>query len=114
MLKKVIRYRAVAAISFIAIVFAASGFAWAFFGLSNSGTGPFILHFNDMTGITSVGDLSAVIFMGILGIVVTLMNFFIALEFEERDPFLGKVMAGGTLIFSILLFIAFVAILNVN
>jgi len=82
--------------------------------MSGSGSGPFILHFNDMVGITSVGDLSVIIFMGVVGIVATVMNFFISLEFEERDPFLGKVMAGATLVFAVLLFIAFASILNVN
>ena len=104
----------VVAMSSFAIAFATGGFAWVVYALSGSGAGPFILHFNDMASITSVGDLNVIIFMGALGIVITVMNLFIALALEERDAFLGKVMAGGTLIFAILLFIAFASILNVN
>jgi hypothetical protein len=114
MIKKIARHRAAASLSAIAIALVGGGFAWALVAVSSSGSGPFIMHFNDMTGITSVGDLSAVIFIGIVGLVVTIMNFFISLEFEERDAFLGKIVVGGSLIFSILLFIAFAAILNVN
>jgi hypothetical protein len=42
------------------------------------------------------------------------MNFFIALEFDARDRFLGKFTAVMTLVFATLLFIAFAAIINVN
>jgi hypothetical protein len=114
MVKKIVQYRAVGALGAAAVLFALGGFAWAYGALSSASSGPYILHFNDMTGITSVGGVDTIISMGILGLVITVMNFFIALELEERDIFLGKVVAGGTLIFAALLFIAFAAILNVN
>ncbi|HVN26127.1 MAG TPA: hypothetical protein VMT99_00535 [Candidatus Paceibacterota bacterium] len=114
MLQKAIRYRAVSGLALLSLVFVAGGSAWAYASLLASGTGPYIMHFNDMTGITSVGDATPVAFAGVLGVIVVLMNFFIALEFEQRDGFLGKVLAGGTLIFAVLLFLACAAILNVN
>lgn len=114
MIKKILKYRAVAAVSFASMAFVLGGFFWSYFSILASGAGPFILHFNDMDGITSVGSLGVVVFMGVFGFVVALMNFFIAMEFESRDRFLGKITAGATLIFAVLLFIAFAAILNVN
>lgn len=114
MIKDITKHRAIAAMSLMSILFAVGGFAWAILAISNSSAGPFILHFNDMTLITSVGGLSAIIFMGVVGLVATVINFFISLALAARDAFLGKIVAGGTLIFAILLFIAFAAILNVN
>ena len=114
MIKKIVRYRVVAALSFASIAFVVGGFLWAYFALRSSGAGPYILHFNDMEGITSVGGLADIVFMGVLGAAATVMNLFVALEFEARDRFLGKIVAGATLIFAVLLFIAFASILNVN
>ena len=114
MIKKILQSRVVAALSFVSVAFVLGGFVWAYTSLSTSGAGPFILHFNDMDGITSVGGLGVIVFMGVFGLAATVMNFFIALEFEVRDRFLGKIMAAATLVFSVLLFIAFAAILNVN
>ncbi len=104
----------VAGLSFLSVIFASSGFAWAVSAIGQSGAGPYIIHFNDMAGITSVGDLGVILGMGIFGVVVSIMNFFISLALDERDGFLGKVVAGSTLIFAVLLFIAFASILNVN
>lgn len=113
-MKNILKYRTVSSLFLLSFLFVLGGALWAYFALAAIGAGPFILHFNDMVGITSVGDLTTVIGMGVLGAVVVVMNFFIGMELEGRDQFLGKMMAIGTLIFSILLFIGFVAIINVN
>jgi len=114
MLKRIQKHRIVSIVSGAAVLFTLGGFFWAYFALRAVGSGPFILHFNDIDGITQVGGLSSLVFMGFFGLVVTLMNFAIALELEEKDGFLGKITAVATLGFAILLFIAFAAILNVN
>lgn len=114
MIKKILRYRAVSATSFAAIAFVLGGFLFAYFDLRRIGVGPLILHFDDIEGVTSVGSLRTVVFVGVLGLMTTIMNFFIALELEARDRFLGKIAAAVTLIIAILLFIAFLAIVNVN
>lgn len=114
MVKKLSDHRGIAAICSLAILFILGGFFWAFFALRTTGTDLLILHFNDINGITKIGGLGDIIFMGIFGIFVAVMNFLIALEFDARDPFLGKFLASMTLIFAILLFIAFAAIINVN
>ena len=43
-----------------------------------------------------------------------IVNFFLALELEARDWFLGKIVAAATLVLSVLIFIAFAAIISVN
>ncbi|HVM76883.1 MAG TPA: hypothetical protein VMU07_01895 [Candidatus Paceibacterota bacterium] len=113
-MKNILKHRTVSAIFLLALLFALGGGLWAYFSLSALGTGPFILHFNDMFGITSVGDIQPIAAMAVLGVVVVVMNFFIALELEDRDGFLGKIAAMGTLVFAVLLFVAFAAIINVN
>ena len=112
--KKIMRHKAVGAACLGAVAIALGGFCWAYFRLRNMGGGPLVLHFNDMSGITEVGNLWGIISMGILGIAVTVVNFFIAMELEERDRFLGKVVAVASVFFAGLLFIAFAAILSMN
>lgn len=114
MLKKIAAYRVVTAMYGASLAFVLGGFLWAFFALRGIGTGPFIIHFDDMLGITQVGGLGPLFGMGIFGLFAVVINFFISIELEERDRFLGKIAAGATLLFAILLFVAFAAIVNVN
>lgn len=108
------RAKAVGILSLAALAFVLGGSLWAYFALGGAGNTPLILHFDDISGITAVGSLKNLIFVGLLGVIVVIMNFFIALELEERDRFLGKLTAALTLLFAVLLFIAFAAIINVN
>ncbi len=112
--RRMIRHRVVAATFFASLVFAAGGYLWAWLTLRNAGSGPLILHFDDLEGITSVGSFGALHFIGLFGIATVIVNFAIALELEERDLILGKIVAGITLLFAVLLFIAFTAIMGVN
>lgn len=115
MLAKMAKHRVVSAIFFAALIFAGGGYFWTWLALRGIGSAePLILHFDDLQGITAVGAFDSLHFMGIFGVAVVLVNFALALELEERDPVLGKVIAGVTLAFAILLFIAFVAIIGVN
>ncbi len=100
--------------SFAAFLFVLSGWLWAHFALRGAANAPLILHFDDLSGITSVGTSANLTFMGFFGIAIVIMNFFIAIGLEDRDRFFGKLAAAATLVFAILLFIAFAAILNVN
>ena len=93
---------------------AAGGFFWALAALNASSGNGVILHFSDLTGITAVGDFNTLIAMGILGIAIVVVNFFVALSLEERDGVLGKIVAAVTLVMAVLLFIAFAAIIKVN
>ena len=114
MIKKLLNHRAVSALSLLALVFVLGGFFNTYFSLRGMGAGPFILHFDDIQGITQVGSISLILAVGILGIIMIVLNFFIALELEERNRALGKIIAGMTLTLGVLLFIAFIVILNVN
>ena len=96
------------------LAFAVAGWVWAYVALRGVTNAPLILHFDDLTGITAVGAFGNIMFVGFLGTAIVIMNFFIALEFEPRDRFLGKLAAAVTFIFAVLLFIAFAAIINVN
>lgn len=114
MFKKILKSRAVGIMSLAAFLLISGGSLWAYFALRGVANAPLILHFDDLSGITAVGSSTSITFMGLLGMAVVLMNFAIALELDARDRFLGKLAAAVTLVFSILLFIAFVAIINVN
>lgn len=97
----------------VAAIFILAGFIRAMILLEKTSS-PFIVHFNDMQGITTASGLGIVVFMGIFGVAVVLLNGSIAFEFEERNTFFGKLIAIVTLAFAALLFIAFTAILSVN
>jgi hypothetical protein len=103
-----------------ALAFVLGGFVWACLALRGvgvadpDGSSSLILHFANGVGITSVGGLDLIIFMGIFGLLVVAMNFAIARELESRDRFFGRFLAVMTLVFAVLLFIAFAAIINVN
>ena len=114
MFKKITKSKGVSIVSLISFAFVTAGSLWAYFALRGVANGPLILHFDDLSGITAVGSSASITFMGLFGMVVVLMNFAIALELDARDRFLGKLTAAITLIFSILLFVAFIAIINVN
>ncbi len=114
MIKKIEKYRLVSSLSLASLAFAAGGFFWALGALGGAASGPLVLHFNDLQGITSIGSFGDVLWMGILGIAIIVINFFIALDLEARDNVLGKIVATITLIMAILLFLAFAAIIKVN
>jgi hypothetical protein len=114
MIKKIATYRLVSLLSLASLAFAAGGFFWALNTLGGTMSGPVILHFNDMQGITHIGTFGDIILMGILGIVIVVVDFFVAIDLETRDNVLGKIVAVMTLVMAILLFVSFAAIINVN
>jgi large subunit ribosomal protein L21 len=87
MLKKLLKYRTISILSALSACFVIGGFLWAYFALRTINTPVFILHFNDMAGITQVGSLGTLITTGVFGLLMVVINTFIALGFEERDPF---------------------------
>lgn len=107
-------YWVVSLLSLISLLFVLGGAIWDYASLLNSGSAPYILHFNDIDGITKVGGLENLVLMGILGVIIVLINFLIAIELESRDEILAKMVSVATLVVSILLFLSFIAILNVN
>jgi hypothetical protein len=114
MIKKFFIENAILLASCTALALVLGGSLWAFFALHISGGRVFILHFNDIRGITVAGDGVSVLGMGVFAALVVLMNFVIARELALRDRFLGGFLAALTLIFASLLFVGFIAIINVN
>ena len=114
MIEKIKKYRLVSLFSVVSLAFAVGGFFLVFDALGGAASGSFILHFNDMQGITSIGSFGDVLWMGVLGVVIVVINFFIALDLEARDNVLGKIVAVMTFVMAILLFLAFAAIIKVN
>jgi len=114
MIKKILQYRLVSLLSLVSFAFTAGGFFWVLGAFYHSSSEPLILHFNDSVGITAIGSFASFLLIGVLGMVIVVVNFFVALELEARDRFLGKVVAVMTLVIATLLFLAFAAIIRVN
>lgn len=91
----------------------AGGWLWAWLYLRKIEQ-TLILHFNSLSGINLVGGVRELAGFGILALVVVAVNFVLALALEERDWFLGKLLAAATLAFAALIFIGFAAIISVN
>ena len=89
------------------------GTLWAYFALRLS-SGPVIIHFNALSGINLIGSFWSIVGFGATGLVMIAANFFIALELEERDGFMGKLVAAETVLLAGLIFVALAAIISVN
>ncbi|MDP2598732.1 MAG: hypothetical protein Q8P49_02790 [Candidatus Liptonbacteria bacterium] len=113
MLTKIKRQRGLNAVFIISATIISGAMSWAYAALKNA-RGTLILHFNNVDGIDQIGGVGELERIGITGLVVVVLNFFIATELEARDGFLGKLLAGATLFFAALLFIGFAAIISVN
>lgn len=116
MIRIISRHRTIVALFGGALAFVVGGFSWVLvtLALRRSGTGSFILHFTNTTGITQVGSLGILELVGVFSIVVLLINFAISIELDRRNRFLGLLLGSVTLALSVLLFISCAAILNVN
>ncbi len=112
-MKRFLKYKILGDIFLASLILVAGGTVWAYASLRNV-SGPLILHFNNLSGINQIGDAGELVWIGATGILMVLVNFIIATELEARDWFLGKLLAGGTLLLAILLFIGFAAIISVN
>jgi len=113
MLEKIKRHRLISVLLILSLILVAGGFFWAWFSLGRTGS-PIIVHFDDLYGITTTTGRGIIVFAGIFGLAMVLVNASLAFEFEERSSLFGKLTAILTLALAILLFIAFAAILSVN
>ena len=113
MLEKIKKHRLVSSSFILSFIFVVSGFFWAWFSLGRT-SNPVIVHFDDLYGITTATGRSIIVFAGIFGLAMVLINASLAFEFEERNSLFGKLTAILTLVLAVLLFIAFAAILSVN
>ena len=113
MIKKFVKFKAISSVFLLSFLFVIGAWLWAFFALRKISQ-PLIIHFNNVLGISQIGNLNDLSMVAIFGLISLILDFCITLEFEERDWFLGKLAAAFGLFFSILLFIGFAAIISVN
>src|SRR3989338_7663406 len=99
MIKKIVKFRFMGITFLVSFLLVAGGCLWAYLKLKEI-TSPLILHFND-AGINQIGSFKELLWIGITGMVAVVVNFFVALEFEARDRFLGKMLAAGTLLLGV-------------
>jgi len=117
-MERILRHKAIVSVFMVSAFLVLGGFAWGYFAMRHS---PFvILHYGAASferrlgTINHYGTTADFMRFGILSVVVLFVNFFLALEVARRDRFLGKLITGATLFFSILLFIGVAAIISVN
>src|SRR6266404_5585293 len=106
MLKKILKFKLVSVLFSASFILIAGGMLWTYRALHGT-SGPLILHFNNIHGITQIRGYGELMEFGATGLVVVFINFIVALELEARDRFLSKFVAAATLLFGILLFLGF-------
>lgn len=110
----IFRYRRLSLLYAVSFVLVVAGFARFFFSMRESVSPTLILHIDALHGITQLGGWETVYFMEAWGMVTIFMNYAISIAVMQRKEFFGMFFAVMTLGFSILLFIAFTVILDVN
>lgn len=112
-IERLLKHRTVSftfAISFLLIII---GWIRAYFALRGIQQ-PLIIHFNNAFGINQIGGLADLSAAAVFGIVSLIIDFFLSMELDERDPFLGKLTAAAGLFFAALIFIGLSVIISVN
>lgn len=113
MLKKLFKFKVLGGVFALSLVFVIAAWFWAYVSLKDIPQ-PLIIHYSEYAGIDQIGSLWSLAAVAVFGLAVVVMNFLIAVELEERDALMGKLVAGLTLFFAILIFIGFAAIIGVN
>ncbi len=112
---KIPRSRSVTIFTAAAFALVLGGMVWAIAVLAGTAAAnPLILHFDDLAGITHVGGTANLAILGVFGMVVVAVNTAIARELDGRNRIWSRFLTALTLVFAVLLFIAFAAIMNVN
>ncbi len=113
MRQKVKKYK-VTSLTFLAsFILVFGGTIWAYVAL-HSFSQPLILHFSEYAGITKIGGVLDVLGFGAFGLLLVAINFFLAINLQERGKLLGKIITGATFFAAILIFITLSAIISVN
>jgi hypothetical protein len=112
LIARLFRYKWTGIAFALSLTLVLAGWIWAWVRLRGSSS--LTLHFSAYTGINRVGSLSDLHTFGFLGLLMLALNWLIAMSFEERDWFLGKLTAFAGLALGILIFIGFMVIMNVN
>ena len=113
MWQKLKKYRVLGTLLGGSFALVVGGWAWASLALRGLSR-PLIVSFNDIQGVTGTGAWTHLHGLGGVGLVLVIVNSFLALELERRDRFWGKLVAAATLALSALIFIAFASIISIN
>ncbi len=113
MLALVQKYRKLSLVFLVAACLVAAGWAWGYGALRNISE-PLILHFNNAIGINQVGSFAELTNAALLAFLVVVLNFLLALSLAGREPGVSGLLAVLTLLFGLLIFIGFAAIISVN
>ena len=73
-----------------------------------------IIHFDSFRGIDFLGDKNDVFGILGMGVVVLIINSFLANAFYWKERFLSYLLSFSTAVFSLLLLIAVLAIISIN
>ncbi|OGY99933.1 MAG: hypothetical protein A3B13_01975 [Candidatus Liptonbacteria bacterium RIFCSPLOWO2_01_FULL_45_15] len=111
--KKILEHKIVSLVFLFGFILVIGGWLKAYIALREVSQ-PLILHFNNAVGINQIGNLGDLAAVGIFGLVALVLDFFVSIELDERDQFLGKMTAAAGLFLAILIFIGFSAIISVN
>lgn len=112
-MKRFLKHRIVSFLFIVSFFLVVIGWIRAYFALRNVQQ-PLVVHFNNAFGINQIGGLADLAAVAAFGIVSLIIDFFLSIELDERDPFLGKLTASAGLFFAILIFIGLSAIISVN
>lgn len=111
--EKVLKLRIKGPLFLVSFALVFGGVLWTYFSLGGA-SGPVIIHFDSLTGISLIGSFWSLVGFGIMALIIVTFNFLIAFELRERDRFLARLAAVVTLLFAVLIFIALAAIISVN
>jgi hypothetical protein len=113
MRQKVKKYKVTTLTFLLCLILVSGGTIWAYVTLHVSSQ-PLILRFSEYAGITTIGNIWDIMGLGAFGILLVGINFFLAINLQERERFLGKIITGVTLFLAVLIFITLSAIISVN
>lgn len=95
----------------LALVF--GGWLWAYLKLRMIEV-PVVILYDSIQGVKMAGEVGEFLKVLVFGLLVVIINFFIAAELEERSRFWARVCSIFTVFLSVLIFIYFAAIVSVN
>ncbi|MDO8664203.1 MAG: hypothetical protein Q7K44_01480 [Candidatus Liptonbacteria bacterium] len=111
--KKILEHKIVSLVFLLGFLLIIGGWLKVYVALREVSQ-PLIVHFNNAVGINQTGNLKDLAAVGIFGLVALALDFFVSIELDERDPFLGKITAAAGFFLASLIFIGFSAIMSVN
>ncbi len=112
-MKKILKHKIISFVFLFSFILVLGGWIKTYI-LLRKVSQPLIVHFNNAVGINQIGNLGDLAAVGIFGLVALALDFFVSIELDGRDPFLGKITAAAGLFLAILIFIGFSAIISVN